>query len=142
MTLSQRFLLKVSSLEGDKEKLIELMNELDAQKNAARGAMRDISNTPVEEGGLSGKERNRALRKLRTKIDFLKLEREYVKNKIARLKQNTRQLNRITNNTTPKFQAAFMAAAEKLLDEQTFLDIESQAAIILSARKAQNSAAG
>lgn len=135
MTLSQSFLLKVNHLQGDRDQLIELMGELDARKNAARAAMRDISNTPAEEGGLSGRERNRALRKLRTKIDYLKIEREYVKNKIGEIKKQTRRLNRISNNTTPGFQAAFMAAAQKLLDEETFLHIESKAALIMAARR-------
>jgi PAB1-binding protein PBP1 len=139
MTLSQSFLLKVNRINEDKDKLIQLMSELDAQKNAARAAMRDISNTPAEEGGLSGRERNRTLRKLRTKIDFLKIEREYVKNKIAEIKKETKRLNRISNNSTPRFQAAFMAAAEKLLDEKTFLDIESKAATIMASRKEHNS---
>ncbi len=132
MALSQRFLLKVAKIDGDKQQLIELMNELEAQKKAARVAMRNISNTPAEEGGLQGKERERKLRGLRTKIDYLKVECEYIKHKISTINTQKKKANRVVHNTSPKFQAAFMAAAEKLLDEKTFLNIENKAAMLIS----------
>jgi len=130
MALSQSFLLRVAKIDGNKQLLTRFLSELDEQKDSARSTLLNFSDSP-EAVGLSEHARIRKLRQLRAKIDRLKVEREYVANKIAELKSQ----KRISNNSSAKFQAAFMAAAEKVLDEKTYLNIESKAAMLITTQQ-------
>lgn len=123
MSISEKFALKVSNISNDQEKLIHLMNDLDEEKRLIRSAQRKWSNSEKEEGGLSGSQRSNKLRKLKDKISFLIEEREYVKQKLANLKENKKFLNAAMNKKT-SFVEAFYATAQINLSEEEVVELE------------------
>lgn len=131
MDLSQEFVLKVAEISHSKPELINLMNELDEEKRSIRSHMRQWSNEPKEEGGLHGPERYRKLRKLKDRLSFLIEEREYVRQKLGELNGDQTSLKRITNSSKAGFCEAFVAAAERTLSEEAFMQLEARAAEIL-----------
>lgn len=123
MSISEKFALKVSNISNDQEKLIHLMNDLDEEKRLIRSAQRKWSNSEKEEGGLSGSQRSNKLRKLKDKISFLIEEREYVKQKLANLKENKKFLN-VAMNKKASFVEAFYATAQINLSEEEVVELE------------------
>lgn len=130
MALSEEFVLKVSEIGHSKPLLIQLMNELDEEKRSIRSVQRMCSNDSKDGGGLTGPERFRKLRKLKDRISFLIEEREYVRQKLGNLNSDQKALNRAANKKAD-FVHAFMAAAEQLLPEELFNDLEAKAGEIL-----------
>jgi len=128
--VSLEFMEKVAAIDSDREKLLALMNELDAERRLIKSRMRQFSNSPREEGGWVGSSRYVKLRKMKDKLSFLLEEREYVRSKLGRLKADQKALNRAVNGKTPQFCHAFMAAAERILEPDLFLEIEARAARI------------
>ena len=133
--ISESFILKVAEISHDREKLVELMNTLDEEKRSIKDFMRKYSNSPKTEGGGAGAERFKKLRRIKARQSFLIEEREYVRQMLGEMKGNQKALNRVANSRSVEFQTAFMAAAERLLDEETFVNIEIKATEILKSHK-------
>ena len=132
--LSEEFVTKVSTISHNKKSLIELMNQLDQEKRQIRSFMRQYSNEPKEDRGLSGSDRYKQLRRMKDRLSFMVEEREYVRKKLGDLKAEQKLLNRVTERKI-EFCHAFMAAAEKLLSEEQFVEIEAKAANMLLMQK-------
>ena len=130
MDLSQEFILRVAKIQHSRKKLIDLMNALDEEKRVIRSAQRKYSSFKKEDGGLTGAERFKQLRSLKDRLSFLIEEREYVRQRLADVKAETKALNKAVHRQKG-FQAAFVAAAERLLPEETFLNLEAKASEIL-----------
>ncbi|WP_456380170.1 hypothetical protein [Thiolapillus sp.] len=62
-------------------------------------------------------------------------EREAVRARLGVLKMDAKALNRAVNNRKIAFCHAFVAAAERLLPEELFLELEQKATEMLSANK-------
>jgi len=121
---------KLKDCSSNKEMLIALMAEIDAEKRSLKSRLTQLSSEP--EGDYArGRKRQTNIRKIKDKISFLTEEREQVRKKLGSLKTSKKTLNKITNSRKPDFQAAFMVAAEQLLDEKTFLEIEAKASELL-----------
>lgn len=129
--VSQIFVLKVAELGEDRERLVALMNELDEEKRAIRSFMRQFSNEPKDAGGGAGPERYRKLRRLKDRLGHLIQEREYVRQKLGQLDGDRKALNKAAQRKI-EFCQAFLAAAERTLDEQTFRGLEARAMLMLT----------
>jgi len=125
--MNQEFLLKVNSYGNSRELLKGLLESLDTEKRVVRASLRRFSNESYGEGGLAGKERFRKIRRMKSKISHLIEEREFVRNKLGELKSDRKSLNRYGNNSRAGFAAAFVRAAEKVLAEDVFLELEIEA---------------
>ena len=136
--VSLEFMEKVARIETDREALLALMNEIDAERRLIKSRMRMFSNSPREDGGWVGSSRYANLRKLKDKLSFLLEEREYVRGRLGRLKNDRKALNKALNSRKPEFCHAFVAAAERMLDQELFLEIEAWAAQICLQRETQN----
>lgn len=130
MALSEQFVLRVSEIAHNRKALIDLMNQLDEEKRAIRSNQRKWSNDTKDNGGLHGVERTRRLRKTKDRISFLIEEREYVRKKLADFKGDQKALKRALTKKA-EFTHAFFAAAERLLDEEMFTELEIKAAQIM-----------
>ncbi len=58
-----------------------------------------------------------------------------VRAKLGSLKMDKKAFNKAINNRTPSFSQAFVAAAERVLSEEQFFEIELRAVDILAAEK-------
>lgn len=128
--LSEEFVTKVSKISRDQTQLIELMNQLDAEKRSIRSSQRKWSNSQKDDGGLSGSQRYKTLRKLKDRLSFLIEEREYARQKLGDLKRELKTVNR-SSNLKRDFTQAFYAASELLLSEELFLELEAKAQQLL-----------
>lgn len=131
MEISQIFILKVNEISSNKDALIELMNQLDEEKRSIKSFMRKYSNEPKSENGGAGSERYIKLRRLKDRQSYLIIEREYVRQKLGSLKGDVKSLNRIVNSKNIALCHAFMAAAERMLDDDIFAELEAKAVMIL-----------
>lgn len=120
------FVQKFEGCGDNREGLLALMAEIDAEKRLLKSWLTQLSSEP--EGDYArGRKRQTNIRKIKDKISFLTEEREQVRKRLGSLKVNKKALNKTTNSRKPDFQAAFMTAAEIMLDEETFLEIEAKA---------------
>jgi len=125
------FTYKFQDCGDDKEKLVSLMADIDAEKRSLKSRLTQLSSEPDGSDYARGRKRQTNIRKIKDKIGFLTEERELVRKKLGSLKTRNKALNKTVNSRKPDFQAAFMTAAEMLLDEETFLEIESKASELL-----------
>ncbi len=130
--MKQEFADTLSKCGNDKNKLLDLMTEIDAEKRSLKSRLSRMSSEPDGEFG-RGRERQVQIRKMKDKESFLSEEREMVRAKIGVMKLNQKALKRATNNRAPEFAHAFVAAAERLLTEEQFIELELLAAEIISA---------
>ncbi len=130
--VSLEFMEKVAALSSDREKLLALMNELDANKRSIKSRLRRMSSEPDGKFG-RGRERQVQIRKMRDKLGFLTVEREYVRRILGQLKGDKKALNRVVNGRKLEFCHAFMAAAERMLEPELFHEIEIRAGSMLEA---------
>lgn len=128
MAISEEFAIKVSEISHSKKLLVDLMNQLDEEKRSIRSFQREWSNSPKDDGGLSGSGRYKKLRRLKDRMSFLIEEREHVRQKLGDLKGDQKALNRSVNKRKVEFSQAFVAAAERLLSEEVFAELEAKAA--------------
>ena len=128
MAISEEFAIKVSEILHSKKLLVDLMNQLDEEKRSIRSFQREWSNSPKDDGGLSGSGRYKKLRRLKDRMSFLIEEREYVRQKLGDLKGDHKALNRAGSQRNIEFAQAFIAAAERLLSEEQFAELETKAA--------------
>ena len=134
MAIKEEFASKVAGISHDQERLIELTNDLDEEKRLIRSAQRKWSNSEKEEGGLSGSQRAKKLRKLKDKVSFLIEEREYVRQQLKKLNSEKKKLNKAVNKKAG-FPEAFYVAAELNLPEDVFLNLELEAYQLLKQNK-------
>lgn len=134
--MHQKFAERLGACGLDREKLITLMHEIDAEKRALKSYLSQISSEPDGEFG-RGRARQVQIRKLRSKQSFLIEEREVVRLKLKSLNTDKKALNKSVNNRSPEFSQAFLAACEQLLDEEQFVELEMKAAQILISKKGQ-----
>lgn len=130
MAISEAFALKVASIAHSKEKLIALMDELDAEKRSLRSSITLWMYDPRVGNGRSKAECHLKTKQLRDRIGFLMEERGYVREKIGKINGDQKALNRAGNRSV-LFSKAFIAAAERMLPEKTFLEIEAKASMML-----------
>ncbi len=134
MAISEEFISKVAGISHDQDKLIQLINYLDEEKRVTRSFQRNWSNSETGEGGLSGSQRSKKLRKLKDKVSFLIEEREYVRQQLKKLKLEKKKLNEAMTKKA-SFIEAFYAAAQIKLSEEAFVNLELAAYEILKTRE-------
>ncbi len=128
--MNQSFTEKLASTR-DKESLIQLMNDLDEEKRRIKAVMSKFSNEDAENGGLTGKERQTKLRKMKTRLSFLIEEREAARQKLGKLNGDKKALNKAMNRKV-EFCHAFLAVAEREMSEERFIDLEMKAMELLA----------
>jgi hypothetical protein len=128
--MNQNFTEKLASCR-DKESLVQLMNEFDEEKRRIKSIMSKFSTEDAENGGLTGKERQTKLRKMKMRLSFLIEEREATRQKIGKLNSDKKALNKAVNRKL-EFCHAFLAAAEKEMPEEQFIELEMKAMELLS----------
>lgn len=128
--MSPEFLSALEQAGFNRDKLVNLMNKVDAEKRAVRSALSQLSSEP-DEHHARGRERQAKIRRMRDKLGFLTEEREIVRARLGRLKVDTKALNTALHTRDQAFAHAFMAAAGQLLEPETFADIEQRAGEIL-----------
>ena len=128
--LSESFLNSVNGAGFDREALITMMHNIDETKRQIKSRLISVSSGGKEITELNHKDRKTQIRKMMDKIRCLAEEREYVRNKINSIKKSNKAMKRAVNSRNEKFCHAFIAAAEVMLDEETFLAIEAHATTI------------
>ncbi len=128
--MNQSFTEKLASTR-DKESLIQLMNDLDEEKRRIKAVMSKFSNEDAENGGLTGKERQTKLRKMKTRLSFLIEEREAARQKLGKLNGDKKALNKAMNRKV-EFCHAFLAVADREMSEERFIDLEMKAMELLA----------
>ena len=128
--MRQEFAAKLKNFGNDREKLTALMAEIDTEKRSIKSRLSRISSEPDGEFG-RGRERQVQIRKMKDKESFLTEEREIIRAKLGQLKMDKKALNRAVNSRSEEFSHAFIAAAEHILPEELFLEIEQRAAEII-----------
>jgi hypothetical protein len=123
--MNQNFTEKLARA-NDRDSLIQLMNELDEEKRRIKTIMSKFSNEDAENGGLTGKERQTKLRRMKTRLSFLIEEREATRQKLEKLNSDKKALNKAMNRKA-EFCHAFLAVAERELSEETFIELEMKA---------------
>lgn len=99
-----------------------------------KSRLSQLSSEPSEQHA-KWRERQILIRRMKDKMSFLTEEREMIRSRLGRIKMDQKALNRSTNKAEPDFAHAFMAAAERTLPENEFLELEARAAEILQSRE-------
>jgi len=133
--ISEAFLNKISEIGNDKQSLVALLNEIDENKRQVSTRLTAVSSGRKEVTEMTTQERRSQIKLMQDKMIYLSEEREYVRSRIAEINSDLKTLNRVVNRRSENFCHAFVAAAERVLDEELFLELESRAASILSIRK-------
>jgi inorganic triphosphatase YgiF len=131
--MRQEFLVKLTSCGNDKQRLTALLAEIDEQKRSLKSRLSRMSSEPEGEFG-RGRMRQEQIRKMKDKASFLTQEREIVRAKLGSLKMDQKALNRAVNNRCAEFAHAFIAAAQRLLSDEQFMELELRAAEIISSK--------
>ncbi len=132
--MNQKFAENLQTCGMNKDKLIALMADIDAEKRSIKSYLSRLSSEPDGDFG-KGRKRQVQIRKFKDKLSFLTEEREAVRVKFGSIKMNKKAMNKAVNNQSVDFVQAFMIAAERKLPEDLFLELELNAAQILSATK-------
>lgn len=130
----QFFIERLLSCGTNKDKLIVLMSDVDAEKRSIKSYLSRLSSESDGDFG-KGRKRQVQIRKLKDKLSFLTEEREAVRVKLGSMKMNQKAMNKAVNSRSVDFAHAFMAVAEQKLSEALFLELELSAAQILSTTK-------
>ncbi len=128
--MNQNFIQKLANTL-DKESLIQLMNDFDEEKRRIKTVMGKFSNEDAENGGLTGRERQSKLRRMKTRLSFLIEEREATRQKLGKLKEDKKSLNKAINRKI-EFCHAFLAVAEREMSEEKFIYLEMKAMELLT----------
>ncbi|MFV1873550.1 MAG: hypothetical protein ACMZ64_09540 [Oleiphilus sp.] len=129
--MSQEFESKLVAAGFDAEMLKELMADIDSEKRAIKSHLSQLSSEP--DVRLKGAHRQSQIRKMKDKLSFLVENREEVRKRLGRIKLDKKALNKVSNRISPDFSQAFMAAAERILNEEQFIEIELRASEMLAA---------
>lgn len=121
---------------GDKEKVKKVMDLLDEDKRKLRA---DIDQLAFK---LNGMDRTTSI-PYRKKMDFFNRKLGYLislrseaRNTLARIKREDKSLRRAVNGKSILFSKAFIAAAEQLLSEDVYLQLELKASQIMEDHEA------
>jgi len=133
--LDQNFVLRVSEIRSNKPKLVALLNEIETDKREIKKKLQKFSSNPKTETGIDTKKRSKLINSLKNKQAYLKDEANHVRSLINTFNQNKAALNRATTKKAG-LPEAFMAAAELLLDEEQFVELELKAVQILEGNTA------
>ena len=131
MSVSDEFLQRFEACGNNQAQLVKLMAEIDETKRSLKDRLTRLSSEPDGPFG-RGRERQEQIRKIKAKQGFLTDEREMVRHKLGTLKLDQKALNRAKSNRSADFSQAFMAAAELILSDEVFEQIEARAAEILA----------
>ena len=129
--MSQEFSEKLANAGADTKALTALMADIDAEKRSVRSSLAQLSSEPDSQFA-KGKERQALIRRMRDKISYLTEEREEVRRRLGQIKVDKKVLNKVSNRISPDFSQAFMAAAERILSEDQFNEIELRASEMLA----------
>jgi len=127
--MNEEFTKKLSRL-NKKEELVDFMNQLDEEKRGLKVVVNRFSNENPENGGLQGRERFTKLRNINKRVGYLIKEREEVRQKLGKVKGDQKAFNKASTKKVELCQA-FVAAAERTLTEEQFLEIEIMASNML-----------
>jgi hypothetical protein len=123
------FIKELAKAKNNRELLIALMAKIDADKREIKSTLSQLSSEPG--GALSqGRDRQTYIRTMKDRISILTSNREKVRLKISDLKKFKK--NGATNPSSNNFATAFMTAAELILDEKDFNEIEVMAGVMLT----------
>jgi hypothetical protein len=128
--MSPKFAEKLQQAGSNQKKLVSLMAEIDETKRSIKSALSQLSSEP-DDLCVKGRARQTKIRRMKDKISFLVVEREIVRKKLGSIKTDTKGLNRVVSQVRPDFSQAFMVAAERILSEESFGEIETRAGEIL-----------
>ncbi len=129
------FLSELKKAKNNKELLISLMARIDSVKREVKSTLSQISSEP--ESALSrGKNRQVYIRKLKDRMSTLTTNRETFRQNISHFKKVKNGGFTIPSNNN--FAIAFMEAAELILDEELFNEIEVRAGVILTSKSSKN----
>ncbi len=128
--MDQFFAERLAEAGWNKSKLVTLMNEIDAEKRSIKIALRRIAQDPEYSMEGMGRERQNKERRIKDKERYLIEDREVVRQRIGRLNREFKSMNR-AKNREQNFPAAFVAAAEEVLDDELFTELELRAVEIL-----------
>ena len=131
--MNPEFAEKLQSASHSHDELVALMADIDAEKRSIKSALSQLSSEP-DERFQGGRERQVKIRRMKDKISFLTEERELVRKKLSRIKTDRKTHNRICTGISSDFAHAFMAAAERILPDDVFNEVESRAGEILESR--------
>ncbi len=128
--MDQIFAERLAAAGWSKIDLLVLMNELDDEKRSLKIALRRIAQDPQYSMTGMGRERQNKERRIKDKERYLIEERETVRQRLGRLNREQKAMNKALNREQ-NFPAAFFAAAEEMLDEEQFMELELRAVDIL-----------
>lgn len=124
------FRKKLARAGNDRQLLIALMAEIDAEKRSVRSALSKLSSEPDQQFA-KGKERQVLIRRMKDKISFLTEDRETVRRRLAdaRRAPTLNPKSSVTQGAKhgAGFADAFLRAAQEYLSEEQFLEIEIKA---------------
>ncbi len=129
--MRQEFIEKLQRCGSNKDKLSSLMADIDAEKRSLKSYLSRLSSEPDGAFG-KGRERQALIRRIKDKRSFLIEEREAIRHKLGSIKVDIESLNKASNRGSVDFAHAFVAAAERNLSKEVFLELELKAADILS----------
>ena len=134
--MSQAFAQRLADADYNQDDLKKLLGEIDADKRAIKSALSQLSSEP-DENMARGRERQTRIRKMKDKISFLTEDREVVRARLGEIKANKIALNKLQHSSKNKaeFTHAFMVAAEQMLSEEQYLEVELKAAQIMQSLK-------
>ena len=132
--MNQVFAEKLSDAGWDKQKLLNLLNEIDSEKRSLKIALRRVAQDPEYSMKGMGRARQNKERKIKDKQRYLIEDREVVRKRIGKINRELKSMNRALHRQ-PSFTAAFFAAAEEMLSEDKLKDIELRAVEVLANTK-------
>ncbi len=132
--MNQKFTENLKVCGNSKDKLIVLMADIDTEKRSIKSYLSRLSSESDGDFG-KGRKRQVRIRQLKDKLSFLTEEREAVRTKLGAIKMDQKIMNKAVNSRSVDFAHAFMAAAERKLAKDLFLELELNAAEMLSAVK-------
>jgi phenylalanyl-tRNA synthetase alpha subunit len=133
MGVNSEFADKLQNAGNNQKILAALMADIDNTKRAIKSALSQLSSEP-DERHARGRERQAKIRRMKDKISFLTEESGVVKERLGRLKMDKKALNRAASSKKLEFAHAFMAAAERILTEKQFNEIEYRASDIIQSK--------
>ena len=128
--MNQGFAEKLADAGWNKIKLIALMDELDAEKRSIKTALTRIAQDPEYSMTGMGRARQNKERRIKERQRYLIEEREIVQRRIGKINREMKTMNRMKNEKT-NMACAFYAAAEQMLDQELFTELELRAVEIL-----------
>ncbi len=131
--MNPEFAAKLQLASHSHDELVALMADIDAEKRFIKSALSQLSSEP-DERFQRGRERQVKIRRMKDKMSFLTEEREIIRKRLSRMKMDKKAHNRLCTQNNADFAYAFMAAAERVLPDEVFNELESRAGEILESR--------